>query len=268
VDLGLKGRLVLVTGASGDVGSATAALLAAEGAALALTGRDQAALAHTASVAREHGRQVETFPADLGDEARVAALIAQVEERMGPIHGVANTVGPMRRVPGEPQLYGADELWRFHFEHILMPAVRIGRKVLPLMKARGAGAVVNLAATSARYYTAGIAAYASMKAALAHVTKDFARDAGPHGVRVNCVHPGWINKESTKNMVRGRAGAEGVAEQVVVEALLREHADDQYYTRRFGEPAEYARVIAFLLSDQASYVNGAWLAVDGGHCAG
>ncbi|MET7481620.1 SDR family oxidoreductase [Streptomyces sp. NPDC005538] len=265
MDLGLQDKVVLICGASGDVGTATAELLAEEGAALALTSRSPAALDQLVGKLREGGVRATGVVADLGDSGQVARLVEEVESDFGPIHGLVNTVGPNI---DRPQLYEDDEVWRFHFENVLMPAVRLGREVLPRMKSRGAGSVVNLVATSARYYYTRLASYASMKAAVAHVSKAFAKDVANSGVRVNTVHPGWIYKESTRQAVHEQALAEGVSDEDVVGQWLDVKADGQFYTRRFGEPEEYARAIAFLLSDASSYVNGSWFAVDGGHAAG
>lgn len=265
MDLGLQDKVVLICGACGDVGTATAELLAEEGAALALTARSPEQLEQLAGKLSDRGVRTTGVVADLSDAGQVARLVEEVESSFGPIHGLVNTVGPNIN---RPQLYEDDDVWRFHFENVLMPAVRLGREVLPRMTARGAGSVVHLAATSARHYYTRLAAYAAMKGALAHVTKAFAREVAESGVRVNTVHPGWINKQSTKRMVREQAVAEGVTEQDVVSGLLDTRSDGAYYTSRFGEPEEYARAIAFLLSDASSYVNGAWFAVDGGHLAG
>ncbi|MCI3272414.1 SDR family NAD(P)-dependent oxidoreductase [Streptomyces cylindrosporus] len=265
MDLGLQDKVVLICGASGDVGVATAELLAEEGAALALTGRSPAPLDQLVGKLRDRGVRATGVVADLADSGQVARLVEEVESDFGPIHGLVNTVGPNI---DRPQLYEDDEVWRFHFENVLMPAVRLGREVLPRMKARGAGSVVNLVATSARYYYTRLASYAAMKGAVAHVSKAFAKDVANSGVRVNTVHPGWIYKESTRRAVHEQAVAEGVSDQDVVEQWLAVKADGQFYTSRFGEPEEYARAIAFLLSDASSYVNGSWFAVDGGHAAG
>lgn len=255
MDLGLRGRVVLVCGATGDLGAAVAGVLADEGAVLAVTGRS----AESVAALGAHG-----FVCDLADTSQTERLVADVESTVGPIHGVVNTVGPIRHPPQGPQLYADDDIWDHHFQQVLMPVVRVCRAVVPLMKERGCGSIVNISATSARHYYPRMASYAAMKAAVSHVTKAYARDAAPAGVRVNALHPGWINQDRTKEMVRSLAADRGVSEQAVVADLMREKSDDMYYTKRFGEPDEYAQVIAFLLSDQAGYVAGARIAVDGG----
>ena len=205
MDLALRDRVALVTGGSGDLGLATARVLLEEGATVALAGRSRERL--DAAVARlPRGAPVHVFVADLTDAAQVDDLVAAVTASAGPVDAVVNTVGPVLRTD-TPPLYADDEAWRFHFEADLMPVVRTCRAVMPGMKAAGRGAIVNVAATSARHHHGRLAHYSAMKAAVAHVTKTYARDGARHGVRVNAVHPGWIHKEFHRAEGGRRGGA-------------------------------------------------------------
>jgi 3-oxoacyl-[acyl-carrier protein] reductase len=270
MDLGLEGKLVLVTGATGDLGRAAAQLLSAEGAHIAVAGRNRSMVDNLALELTSGTGTAMGFEADLSSSGPVTSLIDSVEREMGPIYGVVNTVGPISRnaLDGVPQLYREDELWQFHFDQVLMPTVRICREVMPLMKERRSGSIINFAALSARHYFGYLGAYAAMKAAVAHVSKNYARDGAEYGVRVNCIHPGWIYKDKIKDQVRETMSDRGLSEDEVVDEILSNMSDNQFYSKRLGEPAEYAQVIAFLLSEKASYVNSVWLPVDGGSAPG
>jgi 3-oxoacyl-[acyl-carrier protein] reductase len=263
MDLGLKGKGALVVGAGSDVGRATAVALAAEGARLILVGRGVPALEETAA-AIGRAASVQALPGDARDAADVARFVAEARERLGGIDILVNTVGPFPSNPDvtEP-MYGHDASWETAFDTLLMTAVRICREVIPPMKAAGRGAVVNLAANSARYYNPMTAQYGAMKAALTHVTKNWARDAGPHGVRVNAVLPGYIKTVGMAGMVESRARTEGKAADQVEHDMVAGH-DSIFWSGRMGRPEEYADVIAYLVSDRASYINGALVPVDGG----
>jgi NAD(P)-dependent dehydrogenase (short-subunit alcohol dehydrogenase family) len=267
MDLGLRGRVALVTGGSGDLGLATSRVLLEEGAIVALAGRSREKLEEAVATLPLPTPDAHVFVTDFTDAAQVRDLVAAVAADLGPIDAVVNTVGPLLRSE-TPPLYADDDAWRFHFEADLMPVVRTCREVMPGMKAAGGGAIVNVAATSARHYHGRLAHYSAMKAAVAHVTKTYARDGARHGVRVNAVHPGWIHKRSTEERVQAEAERLGVAPPEAMSRMIAGSSDGMFYSDRFGLPEEYANVIAFLLSDRASYVNGAWIAVDGGSPVG
>jgi NAD(P)-dependent dehydrogenase (short-subunit alcohol dehydrogenase family) len=267
MDLGLRGRVALITGGSGDLGVATARVLLDEGAVVALAGRSSERLEAAIAALSLASGNAHVFVADVTDVTQVRDLVAAVTAGLGPIDALVNTVGPLLRGETSP-LYADDEAWRFHFEADLMPVVRTCREVMPGMKEAGRGAIVNVAATSARHYHERLAHYSAMKAAVAHVTKTYARDGARHGVRVNAVHPGWIHKQSTEERVQAEAARLGVPPAEVIGRMVAGSSDGMFYSDRFGRPEEYANVIAFLLSDRASYVNGAWIAVDGGSPVG
>jgi len=263
MDLGLKDKGALVVGAGSDVGRATAVTLAAEGARLVLVGRGAAALEETAA-AIGAAASVHVRPGDARDAADVSRFVGEARARLGGIDILVNTVGPFPRDPTvtEP-MYGHDESWGTAFDGVLMTAVRICREVIPAMKAAGRGSVVNLAANSARYYNPLTAQYGAMKAALTHVTKNWARDAGSHGVRVNAVLPGYIRTAAMAGLVESRAKADGKTAGQAEHDMVAGH-DSIFWSGRMGRPEEYADVIAYLVSDRASYINGALVPVDGG----
>lgn len=259
----LEDKVILVTGGTGDLGAAIANLLISEGAKVAITGRSKDGIDEVLAGFGDAPGSVIGIEVDLGTEAAAFELVAAVERDLGPIYGAVNTVGPMIRSE-KSHMYSDDELWQFHFDQVLMPTVRVCREVMPLLKERRRGSIVNVAATSARFYAGYLGAYGAMKGAVAHVTKNYARDGAEYGIRVNCIHPGWIALDKTKDMVARTSEEQGVPPEQVIRDLIKVKSDNQFHAMRMGEPSEYAHVIAFLLSDYASYVNSAWLAVDGG----
>lgn len=267
MELGLDGKWALVVGAGADIGRETALTLADEGANLVLAGRRREALEATAAQVREMGAQASVAAIDLGDPLGAGRLTREALAVAGRIDLLVNTAGPFpvrALAPGGPgPLYGDDDSWAEAFDNVFMTAARLTREVLPLMKAQGSGAIVHLGANSARYYNPMTAQFAAMKAALVHAVKNWARDAAPHGVRVNAVLPGWIRGERMAERLVRTSVDTGVAVGQVECDMVAGH-DALYWTPRMGRPREYADAIAFLLSARASYINGALVPVDGG----
>jgi len=267
MELGLGGKSALVVGAGADVGRATAISLAREGARVILVGRRREALEGTARLVEAAGGQAQVLPGDARDSADVKRVVAEAQAAAGRIDLMVNTVGPYpypENYPDVPEpMYGNDASWAEIFDNVFMPAVRLSREVIPLMKAAGSGSVVHLAANSARYYKPNTAQYAAMKSALVHATKNWARDAAKCGVRVNAVLPGWIKIGRLQERLDAAASSEGRPVAEIEHDMVAAH-DNLFWSPRMGRPEEYADAIVFLLSDRASYINGALLPVDGG----
>ena len=267
MDLGLNGKVALVVGAGADVGRAAAVLLAREGARVILVGRRREALEETARLAAAGGAEALVLTCDARDPDQVTASVAAAVAAAGRIDLMVNTVGPYplpEDYPDVPEpMYGNDASWAKIFDNVFMPAVRFSREVIPRMKAQGSGAVVHLAANSARYYNPTTAQYAAMKSALVHATKNWARDAGKHGVRVNAVLPGWIKGGGMQQRLAEAAARAGRPVADFERVMVAAH-DNLFWSPRMGRTDEYADAIVFLLSDRASYINGALLPVDGG----
>lgn len=261
MDLGLEGHVVLVTGAGSGIGKATALTLAQEGARLALASRSAEPLQIAAKEAEAAGVEVTAFPTDITDAAAVGELIARAMERFGRIDAAVNTVGVSERTGGI--LEQDDDAWRLHFESVLMSAVRVCRAVIPSMRERGGGAIVNVSAMSIRHFIPALAHYSAMKIALAHFTRNIAREFAGDGIRANAVLPGMIASEPVRARVEKAMREKGMTELEYFEDANARHGG-LTFAGRLGTPEEVASVVAFLLSDRASYVNGAWVNVDGG----
>ncbi len=260
--LGLEGRSALVVGATQGLGKATAFRLAQEGVRLGLVARTAATLEQVAKEASQHGGDVVAWPADFTDRSSVERVVGETRERFGSIDILVNTVGVCELT--DDALSGDDDLWDRAYQSVVMTAVRSCRAVVPGMLEQGRGAVVNVSANSVRHYIPSIAHYSAMKTALAHFTKNLARQCATTPVRVNAVMPGFIGSEQVEDILSGIMESDGVDRQRAFEKLNHDILHTASWSSRIGDPREYANVIAFLVSDHASYVNGAWLNVDGG----
>jgi NAD(P)-dependent dehydrogenase (short-subunit alcohol dehydrogenase family) len=253
-----EGRVALVTGAASGIGRATALRLAREGAAVAALDRDEAGLAETAR-ALDPGV---ALVCDVAESASVAEAVRGAEAALGPIDVLANVagVGDSAGAEGIEDLDGAR--WAFVLAVNLTGPFHLCRAVLPGMAERGRGAVVNVSSLAGRSKSANAGpAYSASKAGLLGLTRHLAYDYGRHGVRVNAICPGGVDTP----MIRAAGVSRARSPE---EAELRRNRLAAYRhfmpIQRLSEPEEQAAAIAFLASDDASYVNGVALDVNGG----
>jgi 3-oxoacyl-[acyl-carrier protein] reductase len=232
----------LVTGSARGIGAASAAVLAADGWPVAVNYRSDAdgANAVAEAIGRDGG-QAEPIQADVRDADAVSALFKEVEERLGPVLILVNNAG-VRADGLAPQL--GDEDWERVLETNLSAAFRVTRRALrPMIRARF-GRVVNIASVVGPRANAGQANYAASKAGLIGFTKTVAVEVARRGVTVNAVAPGYVETQLTDDVGNG-----------LVDAIP---------ARRPGTAREIASCVRFLASDDASYVTGTTLTVDGG----
>jgi NAD(P)-dependent dehydrogenase (short-subunit alcohol dehydrogenase family) len=253
------GRVALVTGAASGIGAATARRLASEGAAVALVDLERAAAQR---VADEIGGKARGFACDVASSAAVAAAVRDVEDALGPIDVLANVAG--RGDPGGMPIERLDDaLWQSVLAVNLAGPFYLCRAVLPGMAERGRGAIVNVSSLAGRTKSAlGGLAYTASKSGLLGLTRHLAFDFGPRGVRVNAICPGAVDTP----MIRGAAKA-GAAQGEAIAAQRAKHSAALQALMpipRISTPDEQAAAIAFLASDDASYINGVALDVNGG----
>jgi 3-oxoacyl-[acyl-carrier protein] reductase len=255
-------RVAVVTGAASGIGRATAARLAAEGAQVAVVDRNAAGAEETAaSIAAAHG-EARAFACNVADSADVRNVAARVESAFGRVDVLANVAGVgdtagLEGIEGVP-----DERWALTLAVNLSGPFYWCRAVLPGMAARGRGAVVNVSSLAGRSKSAnGGIAYTASKAGLLGLTRHLAFDYGPRGVRVNAICPGGVDTP----MLRA-GGARRAASEEEARARAERAAAYGFFMpiKRLSTPEEQAAVIAFLASDDASYVNGVALDVNGG----
>ena len=248
MDLGLQDRVYVVTGASRGLGLATATVLAEEGAQVLMCARDEAALQKaTESLA---GDRAMALPGDLTDTALGERLAAAAIGRWGRLDGVLVSVGGP--APGET-LGLSDDAWRASFESVFLGALRIARAATAVMGEDG-GSLLFVLSTSVKQPIAGLAASNGLRPGLAMLAKTMSDELGPRNIRVNGLLPGRIDTDRVRELDGG--GAKG--------RKARTDAEARIPLGRYGEPAEFGRVAAFVLSPAASFVSGTMVPVDGG----
>ncbi|WP_027351606.1 SDR family NAD(P)-dependent oxidoreductase [Halotalea alkalilenta] len=258
MDLGIKGRVALLTGAAGGIGFATATLLDQEGVSLVLSDLDQAALERCAETLTGDPLCV---AADVTDQASVDALVEKARERFGAIDIVVHAAG-VTGAKGDPlELSDRDyeEAWQIDF----MSAVRIARTTVPSMRERGWGRLVCITSENAVQPYWEEAVYNAAKAGLGTFIKGLSYREAAHGVLCNTVAPAFIESPMTDGMMEIRAKQLGVSFDEAVASFLEEERPGIVQKRR-GRAEEVAAVIALLVSERASFINGANLRVDGG----
>ena len=245
----LSGRHALVTGASRGIGRVIAAHLALQGAHVSVHGRDSEALARVCGEIEDHGGVCRPVVADLTVPDQIERLVREAEDGLGSIDVlVANAGGsPSRPQPVEET---SDTDFLAAVDLNLVATFRLIRAVLPEMKGRGRGSIITMSSAAARRPSAQApTAYAAAKAGIELLTKNVALQAGPHGVRANCVAPGTIITERTAAQIPG---------------AIQERMSSEHPLQRLGTPLDVAEAVLYLAGDRSAWVTGVVLDVAGG----
>jgi 3-oxoacyl-[acyl-carrier protein] reductase len=255
MDLGLGGRVCVVTGSTGGIGKETARLLAAEGAQVVVAGRDRE---RTERVRDEVGAAL-ALVFDLAERGRAEALIENATSALGRVDVLVNNVGLAYQTSfeelGDEQW---DELWQLN----VMSYVRTIRAVVPGMRERGFGVIVNVSSTSGKRPSLSMPNYSVTKAAVLSLSRLVADAYAKDGIRCNAVTPGptateaWLGDGGLADQQAARSGK---TREEVLEAVGAGRP-----LGRLAEPDEIAAVVAFLCSDRSSFVTGAAWSADGG----
>ena len=243
----LSGTTALVTGGTSGIGRAAAEALGGLGAHVVISGRDAGRGAQVVEAIRAAGGRAEFVTGELRDEASARSLAARARELLGHVDVLVNSAGIF---PFGPTAQTSESDFDAVFALNVKAPYFLVAELAPEMAKRGAGAIINVSTMVAEYGAAGMGLYGASKAALVLLTKSWAAEYGPSGVRVNAVSPGPTRTEGT-------AGMGEALEQLASQAPAGRPAD----------AAEIAEAIVFLATDRSSFVHGAVVPVDGGRIA-
>jgi 3-oxoacyl-[acyl-carrier protein] reductase len=250
MQIDLKGKVAIVTGAGRGIGRAIATTLAAEGATTVVTDVRQELLDDVRKQFVGHGWSGAQHRCDVRDATRIAEVIDAVVREFGRIDVLVNNAGV---APGAPVETLSEEIWDLNQDINLKGTFLMCRAVIPVMKRQRSGRILNAASFAAIVPITGGAAYAASKAGVHYFTRVLAGELGPYGVTVNCYAPGMIPTELNH-----------FTEQPTER---QERLLDTLTLRYWGEPREVANLICFLASDLASYITGTMIDVSGGKLA-
>jgi 3-oxoacyl-[acyl-carrier protein] reductase len=257
VDLGLKGKVAMVAGASRGLGYAVARALAAEGVSVSLGSRDEAKITDAGRrIAAETYSDTLPMTVDVRSRASIEAWHAKTIEKFGGVDLLfVNAGGP----PAGTTLSFEDDAWQSAFELLVLSAIRMVRLAVPSMAARGGGAIVVSTSTSVKEPIANLALSNVIRSSVAALSKTLANELAGDRIRVNHLLPGRINTDRIRELDTLRGQQLGIsAEQ------QRVNQSKTIPLGRYGEPEEFANAAVFLLSNAARYISGASLQVDGG----
>jgi 3-oxoacyl-[acyl-carrier protein] reductase len=254
MDFGLKGKVAMVAGASRGLGFAVAQALAEEGAVISMASRDEGAIC--AAAKRLGSSQVLAMPVDVRSAEGIQRWSKATEDRFGGIDLLfANAGGP----PAGAVMSFDDAAWQQAVDLLLFSTLRMVRAAVPSMEARGGGAILVSTSSSVKEPIQNLGLSTVLRASVSALSKTLALELAPSKIRVNQIVPGRIDTDRVRQLDEINGRKHGVtAEQAKAKSLTTIPAG------RYGQPEEFGRVAAFLLSQAASYMTGATVQVDGG----
>lgn len=257
MDLQLTKTVALVAGASKGLGFAVAKALAAEGALVSISSRDERAIAEAASrIERETGATVMSGAVDVRSGEAIERWVNATADRFGGIDALmTNSGGP----PAGAAISFDDKAWQDAAELLLFSALRMVRAVVPHMQARGGGAILMSTSSSVKEPIQNLGLSTVLRASVSALAKTLAIELAPSKIRVNQIIPGRIDTDRVRQLDEINAKKQGISPD-----QARTRALGAIPLGRYGEPDEFGKVGAFLLSGAASYMTGATVQVDGG----
>jgi 3-oxoacyl-[acyl-carrier protein] reductase len=257
LNLGLAKRTALVLGAGGGLGGSIAVALSREGSAVALADVNDEALSSVHAEVAEHDGRVHSLPWDLSDIDDIDANVSEIEDQLGPIDILVNITGgpPPTPVAGQPV-----DLWESSFRSMVLSVIKITDRVLPGMRSRGWGRVITSVSSGVISPIPNLGLSNSLRLSLVGWSKTLSNEVAIDGVTANVIAPGRIATDRIRFLDEAKAKRENRD----VSDIVR-HSVTSIPAGRYGQPQEYADVVAFLASNQASYITGSVIRVDGGY---
>jgi 3-oxoacyl-[acyl-carrier protein] reductase len=261
MDLGLEGKVALVTAASRGLGAATALAFAREGTRVAICARNQAPLMATSHrIAEETGAEMLVVAADVSEAADVRNLVTTTVDRFGRLDIlVTNAGGP----PSGNFLDVNEDDWEKAVQLTLMSVVRLCYAVVPVMRRQGEGSILAMTSLSVKQPLDNLILSNSLRLGVIGLVKSLSNELGAAGIRVNAICPGWTRTERVDELLAARSAKSGLtAEEEAAKITANTPLG------RMAQPEEFARAAVFLASPAASYITGTSLLVDGGQYKG
>jgi 3-oxoacyl-[acyl-carrier protein] reductase len=256
MDLGLKNKVAIVTGASKGMGLAITKAYLAEGAKVMMVARDEAALKKHVEFFRKENKQVEYVAGDVADRGLAKQVVDKTIQLWGEIHILINNAGG-------PAMGGflehAESVWDSAVQTNLMSVIRFCQAAAPFMKENKWGRIISITSTAAKEPAPVMVLSSTVRAGVGAFTKAIATELAPFNISANVICPGGVLTERLENLIQARSEREGRDFQ----ELLQE-SQLSIPAKRFANPSEIANAILFLTSEKGGYINGVSLAVDGG----
>lgn len=261
MDLGLTGKVALVTAASRGLGAATALGLAREGARVAICAREQESLVSTSRrISQETGAEVLTISADVSQAADIEALVARTVQHFGQLNVlVINAGGP----PAGRFLDLDAGDWERATQLTLMSAVRLCYAAVPVMRQQGEGSILAITSISVKQPLDNLILSNSLRLGVVGLVKSLSNELAADGIRVNAICPGWTRTGRVDQLLQARAATSGLTPEQEAARITA-----SIPMNRMAEPEEFARAAVFLASPAASFITGVSLLVDGGQYKG
>jgi len=261
MDLGLTGRVAIVTGSSQGIGKAIALGLAQEGVRVSMCARNEKQLNEAAREIRSAtGVDVFSLQTDLTNEDDIRRLVAKTAEALGRIDIlVNNTGGP----PSATFLETSEDHWRSAVNLLLMSVVSTCLEVIPHMQERKWGRIINMTSFAAKQPADRLVLSNALRAGILGLTKTLSNELAQDGILVNAVCPGWVFTKRVEELAKAQAKTNGKTTEEIVKGW-----ESQIPLKRLAQPSEIAGLVVFLASERASYITGSVIQVDGGYIKG
>ncbi len=258
MDLGLKGKSVIVTAASKGIGRATAAEFAREGAHVLLASRSGENLktAKAAIIKETQNEHIDYIVCDMKDPEAIEQMVAKAAELNGTVDVLINNAGGP---PAGKFMDMGDEDWQHAFELNLLSFIRTTRAAVPYMQKQKQGHIVNLASSSIKQSIDNLVLSNTMRPGIVGLAKSLSQELGQDNILVNTIGPGTIETDRIQQLNEIRAEQEGVTAD-----KLKEQAERSIPAGRYGQPEEFAKAVVFLASDANTYITGQSFVIDGG----